>query len=172
MKSSNLKLGLNKIRTKLPRRRIPRLTSSRQRQRLDNRQENATSSGSSTRHSRSNKCFAYSQTIRQTQRTFPQTLDKVSSNPITQPSLNKPTSEKEGYDNQPNDFTSESGESSGKGKRFGENRDSEAEKCPSTDGQWAENEASDGGEEDGEELPCLRSDLERPGDEKAEGEAD
>lgn len=78
-----------------------RLTPSRKRQRLNNRQEHAAGSRGGARHRRRNKRLAERQPITQPQRTLPQPFHEVRRDPIPQPSLHEATSEEEGNHNQP-----------------------------------------------------------------------
>lgn len=144
-KITNLKLRHNQIRTQLSFRGVIGFTPGREGQGLNNRQENTTSPGRGTRHCRSNKCLAYCQPIRQTQCAFPQPLHKISGNPIPQAGLHEPTSEEEGNNNQPDHLIGESTKRRRKGQSSGDNGGCEAEKGPSADGQWAQNQAGNGG---------------------------
>lgn len=106
----NLKLRENQIRPQLLRRRIPGLAPHRQRQRLNNRQENPAGPRRRARHGRGNQRLAHRQPVRQPQRALPQPLDKVHRDPVPQARLHKPSSKKEGDHDQPNHLIREGAE--------------------------------------------------------------
>lgn len=152
---SNLKLSHNKVSPKLLSGFPTRQTPGGDRKRFDDRQENSAGPSRSRRHSRSNQGFRNGEPIRQPQCTLPQPLDKVGGNAIAETGLDETTGEEKGDDDEPDDFIGEGAERGGEREGFGDDRGGDTEESPGADGERTKDETRDGGEENGEELPCL-----------------
>ena len=146
-------------------------TASREWEWLDNGQENPTGPGGGARHCRSNQNLTESEPIREAQSALSHPLHEVGGNPIPESSLHESTSKEEGNDDEPDHLIGEGAEGCWESESLGDDGCGEAQKGPCTDGERAENEARDGGEENGEELPGLGGDFHRFGDEEANNEA-
>lgn len=116
---------------------------------------------------RNSQGLANRKPIRKPQSALPQLFDEVSSDPIAETRLDEPASEEEGDDDQPDDLAREGRESRGEGERPGDD-----DEGPRSDGERAEDETGDCGEEDGKELTALRGDSFRYGDGESEDQAD
>lgn len=156
---TNLKLILNEKSPQPLRCRTIGFTPSGEWKWLDNRQEDTTGSSSGARHCRSNQHLTECQTIRQPQSALPHPLHKVSSNPIPQPCLHKPTSKEERDHDQPNHLVREGAERRRERQSFRHDGGRQAQKSPRPYRQRTQDQTRDCRHENREQLPCLRSDF-------------
>ena len=148
------------------------LALSREGERLDDGQENAPGPRRGAGHGRRDAGLTDGKPVGQPQRAAPEPLDEVCGETVAEAGLDEPAREEEGDDDEPDDLVGEGGEGGGEGERVRGDGGREPEEGPRADGERAQHQPRDGGEEDGEELPCLEAHLGGPRREEPHGEAD
>jgi hypothetical protein len=148
------------------------LALSREGERLDDGQEHAPGPRRGAGHGRRDAGLTDGKPVGQPQRAAPEPLDEVCGEAVAEAGFDEPAREEEGDDDEPNDLVGEGGEGGGEGERVRGDGGREPEEGPRADGERAQHEPRDGGEEDGEELPCLQAHLGGPRHEEPHGEAD
>ena len=121
-------------------------------------------------HGGAEDSLAHRQAVAQPERALAEHLHEVGRHPVPEPGLHEALGEEEGVDNEPDDVKAEGGERGLERERLGGNGGRDPSKGPGAHREGPDDQASDRGDEDGEQLPALGGHSCRDGNGEAHDE--